>query len=182
MFRPWLPLRTLAGWLALCALWSAAGGSGAQTLSEDAVKAGFVFNFLRFTQWPSARDAPPQPLRICTTAARALDGQMALLQGRVLGDRVIEFRSQVGPSDWRSCGLLFVSAGDADRVQTGLQGLAQWPVLTVSDQPGFTQAGGMIGLRTEGGRVRFDVNLATAQRAGLAFNAQMLTLAGQVLR
>jgi hypothetical protein len=179
---PSLALRSLAGWLALCVLVSVPASGGAQALSEDAVKAGFVFNFLKFTQWPPARDPHPLSLRICTTAARALDGQMALLQGRTLGERVIEVRSQVGPDQWRSCGLLFVSAADADRVQTALSALAQVPVLTVSDQPGFAPAGGMIGLRTEGGRVRFDVNLAAAQRAGLAFNAQMLTLAGQVMR
>ena len=56
------------------------------------------------------------------------------------------------------------------------------PVLTVGDQNGFVQAGGMIGLRVEDSRVRFDVNLAAAQRAGLTLNSQMLKLAGQVLK
>ena len=55
-------------------------------------------------------------------------------------------------------------------------------VLTISDQAGFVQAGGMIGLRVEDNRVRFDVNLLAAQRAGLTMSSQMLKLAGQVLR
>ena len=40
----------------------------------------------------------------------------------------------------------------------------------------------MIGLRVEDNRVRFDVNLLAAQRAGLTMSSQMLKLAGQVLR
>jgi hypothetical protein len=93
---PSLALRSLAGWLALCVLVSVPASGGAQALSEDAVKAGFVFNFLKFTQWPPARDPHPLSLRICTTAARALDGQMALLQGRTLGERVIGITASFG--------------------------------------------------------------------------------------
>jgi hypothetical protein len=60
--------------------------------------------------------------------------------------------------------------------------LGSLPVLTVGDVSEFAQAGGMIGMRIEDNRVRFDVNLAAAQRAGLTLNSQMLKLAGQVLR
>jgi hypothetical protein len=55
-------------------------------------------------------------------------------------------------------------------------------VLTLGDLPGFVDAGGMIGLRVEASRVRFDVNLSTAQAAGLVLNSQMLKLAGKVLQ
>jgi hypothetical protein len=40
----------------------------------------------------------------------------------------------------------------------------------------------MIGLRLEDSRMRFDVNLGAAQRAGLQLNSQMVNLAGKVLR
>lgn len=38
----------------------------------------------------------------------------------------------------------------------------------------------MIVLKQRGGRIRFDVNLAAARRAGLNLNSQMLKLADEV--
>ena len=85
-------------------------------------------------------------------------------------------------ADWRSCQVLYLADSDASRTESSLRTLGQAPVLTIGDQRDFVQAGGMIGLRVEDNRVRFDVNLGAAQRAGLTLNGQMLKLAGQVLR
>jgi hypothetical protein len=40
----------------------------------------------------------------------------------------------------------------------------------------------MIGLYIEDNRVKFDVNLVSAQRAGLTLNSQMIKLAGRVIK
>ena len=40
----------------------------------------------------------------------------------------------------------------------------------------------MIAMRVEGNRLRFDVNLAAVQRAGLVLSGQMVKLAGKVLQ
>ena len=56
------------------------------------------------------------------------------------------------------------------------------PILTIGDLPDYAQNGGMIALRAEGNRLRFDVNLAAVQRAGLVLSGQMVKLAGKVLQ
>jgi hypothetical protein len=174
------------GWLAggLLALLAAvaAGPAHAQDVSEEAVKAGFVFNFVKFTQWPGDRESDSRTLDICTPGALPLDGQLALLQGRTIGNRRLVVRAHVAAADWRGCHVLYLTEGDNGRVESHLRSLGSAPVLTISDQPGFVQAGGMIGLRVVDSRVRFDVNLQIAQRAGLTLSSQMLKLAGQVLR
>ena len=162
----------------------------AQVLSEAAVKAGFVFNFIQFTQWPnanananaSAKEGERAPLLVCATEVNPLDGQLALLNGRPVGARQIEVRTQVPASDWRTCQVGFLSGSDTARVEVAIRGLGTAPVLTLSDVPGFVQVNGMIGLRLEDNRMRFDVNLGAAQRAGLQLNSQMVNLAGKVLR
>lgn len=175
--------RLAGGLLALsCLLGGGAGSVWAQAISEQAIKAGFVFNFLKFTHWPAMRDSDARPLQICTPGAQALDGQLAQLQGRSVAGRAIEVRSNVVPGEWRSCGILYFTANDAERLEPALRVLGNAPVLTVGEPAGFVQAGGMIALRIEDNRIRFDVNLAAAQRAGLVLNGQMLQLAGQVLR
>lgn len=177
-----LRCRWAGGLLALACLLVSGGSVWAQAVSEQAIKAGFIFNFVKFTQWSGARDQDTRPLDICTPGALPLDGQFALLQGRMIGNRTIVLRAHVAAADWRSCQVLYLADSDASRTESSLRTLGQAPVLTIGDQRDFVQAGGMIGLRVEDNRVRFDVNLGAAQRAGLTLNSQMLKLAGQVLR
>jgi hypothetical protein len=53
-------------------------------------------------------------------------------------------------------------------------------VLTVSDIPQFCQRGGMIQFVLQGDRVRFEVNLAAAQHAGLSLSSELLKVATTV--
>lgn len=165
-----------------CALvWAlAAPAVQAQAASEAAVKAGFVYNFIKFTQWPGLREGTP--IRLCAASSQPLDGQLSLLQGRGVGSRVIDVRTAVPSGEWRQCDVLFLGEGDADRLPLMQQRVAHAPVLTLGDLPGFVDAGGMIGLRVEASRVRFDVHLGSAQQSGLVLNSQMLKLAGKVLQ
>lgn len=169
------------GLLTVCCL-SAGGPAWAQTASEQAVKAGFLFNFVKFTQWNVAREGDRNLLVICTPGQRLLDGQFTLLQGRPVGARTIQIRTGVQPADWRACDLLYLTQEEADRVDVILRTVAALPVLTVGDFPDFVRMGGMIGLRLEDSKMRFDVNLAAVERTGLLLNSQMVQLAGRVIR
>lgn len=178
--RHWRQLAT--GLIALFSCAFCAVPAMAEQASEQSVKAGFVYNFIRFTQWGSASEGETKRLLICTTSDKPLDGQLTRLGGRTVGARTLEVRSNVGTSDLAGCDVLFVAPSEADRLDVYLKSLGNAPVLTVGDFAGFTKAGGMIGLRTQDNRVRFDVNLISAQRAGLQLNSQMLKLAGEVLK
>ena len=54
-------------------------------------------------------------------------------------------------------------------------------MLTVSDVPGFSRNGGIIGLVLVDRRVRFEINLAHARQVGLTLRASLLDLATVVL-
>ena len=56
------------------------------------------------------------------------------------------------------------------------------PMLTISDQPGFVDRGGMIEMKLVAGRTRFDINLAAARAAGLNLSSQLLQLAERVVQ
>jgi hypothetical protein len=175
--------RSTAGLLALLCFALLAGPLAAQQMSEQAVKAGFVYNFIKFTQWPMAHEEDnKQPLLICVTSDKPLDGHIDRLSGRNVGARTIEIKTNVGVNDWAGCDVLFIAKSDEHQIAAYLRSLGSAPVLTVGDAPGFTKDGGMIGLRMADSRVKFDVNLGSAQRAGLQLNSQMLKLAGEVLK
>lgn len=181
MARPGAVRWLAQGLLALCCLVNSAT-SLAQTASEQAVKAGFLFNFVKFTQWKVAREGDRSLLVICTPGQRLLDGQFTLLQGRPVGARTIQIRTGVEPADWRACDLMYLTQEEADNVDVILRTLAALPVLTVGDFPDFVRMGGMIGLRLEDSRMRFDVNLVAVERTGLMLSSQMVQLAARVIR
>lgn len=169
----------LSALLCLAIPWTARADSA----SEEGAKAGFVYNFVKYTEWPlPAEGAGAAPLQICTPGGRPLDGQLALLQGRPLQGREINIRLNVRSGDWEDCHALFLAGEDRNWAAAAVRAAAVTPLLTIGDLPGFAQAGGMIELKTVGNRMRFDVNLAAAQRAGLRLSSQMLKLANQVLQ
>jgi hypothetical protein len=84
--------------------------------------------------------------------------------------------------DGVACDTLFVSPSEQARLPRILSVLDRRPVLTVGDSPEFAQRGGMIGFSMEGSRVRFTVNLAAAQHAGLMPQSELLRVAAAVLR
>ena len=75
------------------------------------VKAGFLFNFLRFIEWPaSAFTRPDQPFRLCIIGedpfGPALDGTGEVIAGR----RVVVERLKHEESS-TSCHLHFIAGG-----------------------------------------------------------------------
>lgn len=146
--------------------------------SVDSIKAGFAYNFVKFTEWPAA--AAGGSLRLCAIQRNPLEGQFALLQGRYVNNRPLEVRLGTSGGELASCHLLFLAGDDGERSAAALKAVAGLPVLTVSDQPGFAQRGGMIELHEREGRMRFEVNLAAAQSVGLRLSSQMLKLASKV--
>lgn len=159
----------------------AAVGAWAEDASEDSVKAGFLLNFAKYTEWPGGTPAGREFL-VCSLGPRPLSGKLELLQGRPLQGREIRVRTAVRPSEWRDCQLLFVAADEAQRAGGVAEALAPHPVLTIGETPGFAQAGGIIGLKLRAGRVRFDINQGAARRAGLTLSSQLLKLADEVLQ
>lgn len=161
----------------LAALLVAGRPAGAQPLAEYEVKAAFVYNFAKFTEWP-AEAMRASSLRLCLVGP-ANDFAAALerlvdkppVDGRPLVAARITLGTEVA-----ACHVLVATAHD--RVAADwLQRAAALPILTVGEAPGFAAGGGMVGLTLDGDRVRFEVNPAAVQRSGLRLSSQILRLA-----
>ncbi|MGH9435555.1 MAG: YfiR family protein [Terriglobia bacterium] len=186
--RKTLRLKICAGLTAGVVLWvvglaaSSLRAAGDSAPTEYAVKAAYLYNFSRFVRWPASRTTADF-FRICVLGTDPF--------GRVL-DRVIAGESIDGvkivarrislPEEVTGCRILFISSSEAGKLARILAALSNRDVLTVSDLPGFTQDGGMIGFVLEGNRVRFEVNAAAAQQAGLKVSSQVLKLAVKVIK
>lgn len=175
--------RSRSGWavgLACAVMLGGLGGSGVARAAPDesAVQAAFVLNFAKFTEWPPASQPVRQStMQLCQFGVRdELMQAFRALEGRSLQGAPIQWRKVTRLDEARGCHVLFIAEVGLSLVQLG-----GWPVLTVSDLPGFAQQGGVIGLVRQSGRLRFEVNRGVAQSAGLRLSADLLSLAMTVL-
>ena len=169
--------------IACAALWHAFTGSpvyGADpaAASEYAIKAAFIFNFAKFTEWPGAASgATLGPLVLCAYAGGRYDAALAAIDGKTVQGRIMRVRRGVRPDEIKSCHIIFIAESDERRIPELLRAVKGSPVLTIGDTDGFAEAGGMIGLITANDRVQFEINNEAALRANLKIGSQLLRLA-----
>jgi len=159
---------------------SVVGPAVAQPASNEAeVKAAFVYNFLKFVDWPpSSLPRLDRPLRIAIVGEGAVaDATASLLQGkRVSVHPLLVVRVKPGEpvSDVHA---VFITGADHKEARRTLESMASAPVLTISDDAQFASRGGMIGLYVEDRRVRFEVNTDATDARGLRVSSRLLALA-----
>ncbi len=190
MIRRTIRLGTLyAAGLALAAGFAATANAGpieerrtsSAGLPEYTVKAAFVYNFARFTEWPDAafKDAE-SPLRLCVLGQDPFDGALNTIAGKTIGDRELLVSYPIWASEVRNCHILFISEAAGNRLTEIVTHLDGSPVLTIGDTPDIARSGGIIGLENVENRIRFQVNLDAAQRSGLRLSSRILDLATSV--
>lgn len=146
---------------------------------EYRLKAGFLFNFLNFVQWPAALRLAPEDFYVVGVAAP--ESLVALfassLEPTTANGRGIRVRHVLRGETARECHMLFISRAEKERFGEVLQDLGGAPVLTVGEFDRFGQQGGMINLLTKDGNVRLEINLHAAENAGLKISSTMANLA-----
>lgn len=149
---------------------------------EQQVKAAFVFNFAKFIDWPAQRFANTNtPLAIGILAPSTMGTALSeVIQGRNINGRPLVVRVLDTPDAASTVHVLVCTALDDSKLGQLLPALANAGVLTVGETDLFAQRAGMIRFVTEGDRVRFEVNVAAAEKAGLHVSAQLQKLAKSV--
>jgi len=148
---------------------------------ENRVKAAFLYNFVRFIEWPRHAAEHDDALII----AVLLDDDFVeevnrTVDGKTVAGRRIEVRSFADLAGIESCDVVFVGAAAAANVDAILAPLAGHNVLTVSEVDSFVERGGVIGLYRSENKLRFRINVAAARNAGLEISSKLLGLADVV--
>ena len=158
-------------------------GTQAQTATEYQVKAAFLFNYTKFIEWPpnSFSDASA-PLRICVFGRDPFGEELRnITKGKIVNGRKLEVDQVADLGQARKCQILFIASSEKTPTKLTLEGLRGASVLTVGDNKGFAELGGMINFVLENDRVQFEVNHKAAQQAGLKVSSKLLNLAKHVI-
>lgn len=202
--------------LAVCSDFSEiARGSGTSQITangaEYQLKSAFIYNFMKFVEWPDPNIAQPnataelqtEPLVVGIVGQDPFGEALDAIAEKKIKNRPIHvvriegieeflkkntgaggmdsYRKARGQALQR-CQVLFISRSEKNRTSELLSILGDQSILTISDNENFLQAGGMISLVMEGNKIRFDIHLGATEKKKLKISSQLLNLARYVER
>jgi hypothetical protein len=152
--------------------------SAGQSVTAPVLKAAFLYNLAKFTEWPADALSSRASMNLCVLNDGAVADTLAdAVKGHDIdGHGIVVTRVNAEPPQ-RTCHLLYVSGLDAPRAIRVVDALAGASVFTVSDLDRFAQIGGVAQFFMEGDRMRLAVNLDAAQRARVRISSKLLALA-----
>ena len=171
--------------IALCllcigvALPARAQGSDSPASSEYLIKAGFIYNFAKLTEWPAPSfPQPNSPIVIGILGTDPFQGMLdQVLRGKQVNGREFVVKHLKWEDDVRSCNILFVSSSENAHLDQLFRLIKGLPILTIGDTPGFAERGGIINFVLEDDKVRFHIDVDAAKQADINISSRLLALA-----
>lgn len=169
-----------AAWvLAVVAFLPSLGFAATDTAAlEYKVKASYLFNFVKFVEWPEAsftNSSSPFVIGLVgdDPFGRTLDETFA---GRKTNGRGFVIRRFSPKDDPGNCHILFATLSDKGRLAKLLASLRGRPVLTVGETDRFGELGEMVNFIVVGGTVKLEANPEAAAAAGLKVSSKLLAV------
>jgi hypothetical protein len=167
---------------------------------ERRIKAAFLYNFLRFIEWPKEKvgDAN-EPVIIGLIGKDIFGDAFDDLKDRTIEDRPVVLRRFKGIKELqqeeqekksenpqveavRKSHLLFICPSEKQHIKEILKLVKDYGVLTVADTEGFLESGGMINLLTENNKIHFEINITATKEAEFLVRSKLLRLAKRVYK
>jgi hypothetical protein len=145
--------------------------------SETEVKAAYLFHFASYVEWPDPGETIDYAILGDPAVAEALERFVA---GRHIQHRPVRVRQIRSIEELDGDEVLFIGAA-SNRTLRELIARVSSPTLIISDDPDGLSSGAMINFRVVDRRMRFEVALNRAQRAGLTLSSRLLSAAFRVV-
>lgn len=147
--------------------------------SEYQLKAAFLLNFAKFTDWPETSFASPEaPFAICVFGkdpfGSALDD---VLLNKTVAARPVVVKRLRDQAEARLCQMVSICSGEYEYLRGILESLRGASALVVGESDGFAASGGIVEFTLEQNHVRFTINTDAAEQAGWKFRPKLLSLA-----
>jgi hypothetical protein len=146
--------------------------------TEYQLKAAIVFNFTKFIFWPAeAFPATNAPFRIGVFESGSITPELELaVRDKMVRNRHFVVEECRAIEDAKRFHVLFVGAAEKRRMLEVIGAVANASVLTIGENDGFIDSGGMINFFRQGNKFRFQINNDAAKRVGLRIDSKLLEL------
>jgi hypothetical protein len=163
-------------WVMLAALLTTAAEPQTRQTREYDLKAVFLFNFIRFVQWPpGVLPVAGEPFVIGVLGddpfGTSLDEVTAneLIEGHeIVVQRYRDIR------EITTCHVLFISQSETPRLDSIFRALRGKSILTVGESERFEGRDGIIRFLVVQNKVRLKINVAAAREAKLTISSKLL--------
>jgi len=156
-------------------------GIAGTVTSEYAIKAAYVYNTIRFVDWPAMHFETEESVNLCIYGKGPISSALVPIKSGSAKNKTISIQTYSIGSSHNSCDVIYYSGLEITTIKDDLKIAQQNHALTISDIPGFARSGGMIELKLHSNRVRLVVNLAATSKAGLAISSKLLEIALEVI-
>ena len=147
-------------------------------ISEYRIKAAFLYNFAKFVDWPPAETGrEKEAFKIGILGDDPFGNDIDVIDNKQIRGMPLKIFRADSLNELGGCQIIFLSASIEHELKAILAQMQDRPVLTVSDTNGFAQQGVIINLINVDNKIRFEINPAAADRAGLKISSHLLRLA-----
>ena len=187
--------------LVLVARSSAPPAVGDAPSQEYRVKAAFLYNFMKFVDWPKEKMGDPnEPMSLGIVGKDPFGDAFDPVKDKKVKNRKIVIKRIRGISSLheaddrrkaelerlvaavRRCHIVFVCNSEQKHLAEILKSVGGYPVLTIGDCEGVLENGGIINFVMENQKVRFEVNATAARNAKIQIRSELLRLARRVIK
>jgi hypothetical protein len=152
-----------------------------QSAREYQIKAAFLYNFAKFIQWPEKPGVGDEStFNLCVLGKDPFGETLDSLEGTRINGRKVSIKRLSTLEEVENCQIIFVCRSEQNQLNQIIARLEGENVLTVGDMEDFARRGGVISFMMIDRKVRFDVNIDAAERAGLHISSKLLKLANFV--
>ncbi len=149
--------------------------------SEYEVKAGFMYNFPKFIEWPDETFADAsKAITLCVVGTDSFGHAFGTIDNKTVQNRRLEIRYMGRSKDLKTCNILFIGNSEKENLPQILETLKGTATLTIGDTKGYAQQGVMINFIVERNKVGFEINTESSRRAKIIISSKLLKLAKMI--
>jgi len=186
--------------LALSVTSVAANADKNSTSSQEyQIKAAFLYNFVKFTDWPAGKVSEPNTIIIGLLGEHQFGNAFGPIKDKPVMDKRLIIKDlgrfrQSFPQDaagklefanyieqLRKCHLLFICGSERENFKAILEAVKGYNVLTVGETEDFLDVGGIVTFVPGTDKPVFEVNQKVCEQEGLKISSKVLRLARKVI-
>jgi len=167
--------------------------------SESDIKAAFMYNFIKFTDWPANKIFENNTITIGLLGEHDFHDAFDAIKDKKINDNQImvknfgkfsqfcttnesgktQFKKEI--EELRKCHLLFVCDSEQKYYKDIIDSLNGWHVLSVGETEDFLDAGGIITFIPGKGKATFEISQTAAKKEKIKISSRVLRLARKVI-
>lgn len=152
---------------------------GADDRHKLILKSGVIYNITKFIKWPDSSlptDSSGNFIFCIKGNSDIANIFFSISKKRKVQKRKLEVRSDSSISSLRNCHMLFLGTSENRDLEKIIETVKKYPILTISDTPGFAERGVLINLVVKRNKIRFEINRKSISSSGLKVSSELLQL------